>query len=205
MLESQPQIDTPPGAGYCLDVTIKDNGAARLLFCLKPCRSPRIRCNRFDPLTFALPRLCSPPLMPPTDAGVNANATKPLTPSGCTSSESYWSTQSRDDPSPEAFDEWLLNYPTTHAEPESSGAVSAMARAVLEEWRLAHSLEDFRVWLERGAPSDDAKDENPRDRTGGVRKDEPIRPVINRSSMPPRWCLPVGKASRMGDQSFAPL
>jgi hypothetical protein len=43
--------------------------------------------------------------------------------------------------------------------PESSGAVSAMARAVLEEWRLAHSLEEFRVWLQQGAPSDDAKDE----------------------------------------------
>src|SRR5262249_9017390 len=27
-----PQIDTPQGAGYCLDVTINDNGAARLLF-----------------------------------------------------------------------------------------------------------------------------------------------------------------------------
>jgi hypothetical protein len=34
-----------------------------------------------------------------------------------------------------------------------------MARSVLEEWRLAHSLEEFRVWLEQGAPSDDAKDE----------------------------------------------
>jgi hypothetical protein len=70
----------------------------------------------------------------------------------------------RDDPSPEAFDEWLLNYPMTHAEPESSGAVSAMARAVLEEWRLAHSLDEFRVWLEQGAPSDDAKDEKPKER-----------------------------------------
>ena len=48
---------------------------------------------------------------------------------------------------------------------ESSGAVSAMARAVLEEWRLAHSLDDFRVWLEQGAPSDDARDEKPRERS----------------------------------------
>ena len=104
----------------------------------------------------------------------------------------------RDDPSPEAFDEWLLNYPTTHAEPESSGAVSAMARAVLEEWRLAHSLEDFRVWLERGAPSDDAKDENPRDRPGGVRKDEPNpssdQPLLNATAV----VLTGGKSSRMG-------
>jgi hypothetical protein len=69
----------------------------------------------------------------------------------------------QDDPNPEAFDEWLLNYPARYAGPESSGAVAAMARAVLEEWRLAHSLGEFRVWLEQGAPSDDAKDEKPRE------------------------------------------
>lgn len=46
----------------------------------------------------------------------------------------------------------------------SAGAVSAMARVVLEEWRLAYSMEEFRIWLERGAPSDDAKDEKPRGR-----------------------------------------
>ena len=45
----------------------------------------------------------------------------------------------QEDPNPEAFDEWLLNYPARYAGPDSSGAVSAMARAVLEEWRLAHS------------------------------------------------------------------
>jgi hypothetical protein len=69
-----------------------------------------------------------------------------------------------DDPNPEAFEEWLLNYPVHYAAQESSGAVSAMARAVLEEWRMAHSLEEFRVWLQQGAPSDDAKDEKPRER-----------------------------------------
>src|SRR5215472_348216 len=104
----------------------------------------------------------------------------------------------RDDPSPEAFDEWLLNYPMTHAEAESSGAISAMARAVLEEWRLAHSLEDFRVWLERGAPSDDAKDEKPRDRPGGARKDElnpsSDQPLFNATAV----VLTGGKSSRMG-------
>jgi len=104
----------------------------------------------------------------------------------------------QDDPSPEAFDEWLLNYPTTHAEPESSGAVSAMARAVLDEWRLAHSLEDFRVWLERGAPSDDAKDEKPRDRPGGESKDElnpsSDQPLFNATAV----VLTGGKSSRMG-------
>ena len=67
----------------------------------------------------------------------------------------------QDNPDPEAFEEWLLNYPAKCDTPESSGAVSAMARTVLEEWRLAHSMDAFRVWLEKGAPSDDAKDEKP--------------------------------------------
>ena len=71
----------------------------------------------------------------------------------------------QEDPNPEAFDEWLLNYPARYAESDSAGAVSAMARAVLEEWRLAHSLPEFRVWLEQGAPSDDSKDEKPRERS----------------------------------------
>jgi len=31
-----------------------------------------------------------------------------------------------------------------------------VARAVLEKWRLAHSLGDFKAWLDRGASSDDA-------------------------------------------------
>ncbi len=70
-----------------------------------------------------------------------------------------------DDPNPEAFEEWLLDYPRKCATLESPGAVSAMARSVLEEWRLAHSLGEFRTWLEQGAPSDDAKDEKPRQRS----------------------------------------
>jgi hypothetical protein len=63
-----------------------------------------------------------------------------------------------DDPRPEAFEEWLLEYPLTCKTPELAGAAFAMARAVFEEWRLAHSLGEFRVWLARGAPSDDAGD-----------------------------------------------
>ena len=63
-----------------------------------------------------------------------------------------------DDPQPEAFEEWLLNYPLTCEAPELAGPASAMARAVFEEWCLAHSLGEFRLWLERGAPSDDATD-----------------------------------------------
>ena len=61
-----------------------------------------------------------------------------------------------DDPDPNAFEGWLLAAPRTCATAESPGAVAAMARIVLEEWRLAHSSDAFRNWLARGAPSDDA-------------------------------------------------
>jgi hypothetical protein len=65
-----------------------------------------------------------------------------------------------DDPDPEAFEEWLLNYPLTckALDQAQAGPAYAMARAVFEEWRLAHSLGEFRRWLEQGAPSDDASD-----------------------------------------------
>jgi hypothetical protein len=62
----------------------------------------------------------------------------------------------QDDPDPEAFEEWLLQCGLTCA-PESAGATLAMARAIFEEWRLTHSMNDFKSWLEQGAPSDDAK------------------------------------------------
>jgi hypothetical protein len=67
----------------------------------------------------------------------------------------------QDDPNPEAFEEWLLQYPGKCTSGDPSGAVVAMARIVLEEWRLAHSMDAFRIWLEDGAPSADAKDEKP--------------------------------------------
>src|SRR5258707_4597064 len=57
------------------------------------------------------------------------------------------------DPQPEVFEEWLLNYPLTCQSPELAGPALGMARAVFEEWRLAHSLGGFRIWLEHGAPS----------------------------------------------------
>jgi hypothetical protein len=63
-----------------------------------------------------------------------------------------------DDPQPDAFEAWLLDYPLTCSSRELAGAAFAMARAVFEEWRLAHSLGEFRLWLEQGAPSDDATD-----------------------------------------------
>ena len=67
-----------------------------------------------------------------------------------------------DDPSPDAFEGWLLNYPLTCKAPELAGPAFAMARTVFEEWRLAHTLGGFRQWLEQGAPSDDATDRSAR-------------------------------------------
>ena len=63
----------------------------------------------------------------------------------------------QDDPDPELFEAWLLRYSQKRESRHSPGAVSAMARAVLEEWRLAHSMGDFKAWLDHGAPSDDAE------------------------------------------------
>jgi hypothetical protein len=61
-----------------------------------------------------------------------------------------------DDPQPEAFEEWLLEYPRTCKARDLVGPAFAMARAVFDEWRLAHASGEFRLWLEQGAPSDDA-------------------------------------------------
>ena len=61
-----------------------------------------------------------------------------------------------EDPEPGSFEAWLLDRVSASA-PGSAGAVTAMARAVLEEWRLAHTLGEFKHWLDRGAPSDDAR------------------------------------------------
>jgi len=72
----------------------------------------------------------------------------------------------QENPDPEIFESWLLNYSQSK---DRSGAVAAMARSVLEEWRLAHSMGEFRVWLEQGAPSDDAKDENAKERTADTK------------------------------------
>ena len=64
------------------------------------------------------------------------------------------------DPEPEAFEEWLLNYSQNCVAAELAGPASAMARSVFDEWRLAHSLENFKLWLDQGAPSADVGDSN---------------------------------------------
>jgi len=76
----------------------------------------------------------------------------------------------KEDPEPEGFEEWLLNYPVACEDPELTGPASAMARTVFDEWRLAHSLEDFRAWLDRGAPSEDAADPNQQSSHSNVRE-----------------------------------
>lgn len=58
-----------------------------------------------------------------------------------------------DDPAPERFEQWLLSY-VEGSQPR--GAATAIARGVLDEWRLAHRMDGFAAWLGRGAPSDDA-------------------------------------------------
>jgi len=60
----------------------------------------------------------------------------------------------RDDPDPDAFEEWLLDA-VLQAGP-GSGAVRAMAMQIFDEWQLARMSPPFRGWLERGAPSADA-------------------------------------------------
>jgi hypothetical protein len=63
----------------------------------------------------------------------------------------------QEDPAPEAFEGWLLHYPGRCATPELTGPARAMARAVFDDWRLAHASAEFWRWLEQGAPSDDTR------------------------------------------------
>jgi len=60
-----------------------------------------------------------------------------------------------DDPDPEGFEAWLLERCLSRAETDSMGAMRAMARDVLAEWRFAVASADFRDWLAAGAPSAD--------------------------------------------------
>jgi hypothetical protein len=60
-----------------------------------------------------------------------------------------------EDPNADDFEGWLLEQCTTRCEPHGGGAVQAMALEILEEWRLAQTVEVFGSWLARGAPSED--------------------------------------------------
>jgi hypothetical protein len=62
----------------------------------------------------------------------------------------------QEDPPPDAFEAWLLNCPLNCSDSAPAGAIAAMARIIFEEWSLAHSMNDFKSWLEHGAPSDDS-------------------------------------------------
>ncbi len=59
------------------------------------------------------------------------------------------------DPDPDAFEAWLLDRCLSSSPDASTGALRAMAREVIDEWRLAAASADFRAWLAAGAPSDD--------------------------------------------------
>ena len=63
----------------------------------------------------------------------------------------------QENPNPEAFEEWLFHCALACA-PQLSGSVSAMARVIFDEWSLAHSMNEFKIWLDSGAPSDDANE-----------------------------------------------
>ena len=63
----------------------------------------------------------------------------------------------RDDPTPAAFEGWLLERCLAGAGVTGVGPVRAMAQEVLLEWRLAQRPGAFRRWLARGAPSDDTR------------------------------------------------
>ena len=58
------------------------------------------------------------------------------------------------DPEPDCFEAWLLERCLSD-ETASRGAIRAMAREVLAEWRLATASAQFRDWLKAGAPSED--------------------------------------------------
>jgi len=60
-----------------------------------------------------------------------------------------------DDPDPDTFESWLLERCLDGVEGASPGALRAMARDIVTEWRLAATSPAFRDWLAAGAPSED--------------------------------------------------
>lgn len=61
----------------------------------------------------------------------------------------------RQDPDPDLYEQWLLEYCLSSG--EVSGPMRAMALEVFYDWQLAHRSAVFRSWLEQAAPSDDAE------------------------------------------------
>ncbi|MCC6312836.1 MAG: hypothetical protein IT337_02395 [Thermomicrobiales bacterium] len=59
------------------------------------------------------------------------------------------------DPEPDDFEGWLLEQ--CLAAGPLAGATRAMARDVMDEWRIALVAPNFRAWLESGSPSDDTR------------------------------------------------
>ena len=59
------------------------------------------------------------------------------------------------DPDPDEFEAWLLDRCLARAEDVALGAVRAMAREIIAEWRLAAASPEFRTWLDAGARSQD--------------------------------------------------
>ncbi len=64
-----------------------------------------------------------------------------------------------DDPPPEGFEAWLVGQVLAES---ASGGTRAMCQDILAEYRLAAVDSEFRRWLEAGAPSADAEDQEPR-------------------------------------------
>jgi hypothetical protein len=58
------------------------------------------------------------------------------------------------DPEPDCFEAWLLEHCLASGK-APPGAMRAMAREVLTEWRLTAVSAQFRDWLTAGAPSED--------------------------------------------------
>jgi len=60
----------------------------------------------------------------------------------------------RQNPEPDDYEQWLLEY--CLATDELNGSMHAMALEVFYDWQLAQKSPEFRSWLEQSAPSDDA-------------------------------------------------
>jgi hypothetical protein len=73
----------------------------------------------------------------------------------------------QEDPEPDRFEAWLLAYCLSAADQAPPGPLQAMARDVLEDWRLAAAEPEFQVWLASGAPSEDRDDGLAARPTGG--------------------------------------